>query len=222
MPTIRRSVILVLVATLGTVAACSSGSGGTTAASACADGCNKQEACGDIDSVTAAQCTTKCSADAQVLDAAASMCLNESDILAATEQCLSRACTDYASCLTTLPACLTGGGTTTTKGTGGTGTGGTGTGGNTTGTTITVPTGTGCAETMDGVSLCEVLTSTETMCPTGATQVSSCPKANLLGSCTITSGGAMDVIYFYSTGGSTASAAQTACTELGNGTWTPA
>jgi hypothetical protein len=60
------------------------------------------------------------------------------------------------------------------------------------------------------------------MCPTGATQVSSCPTANLLGTCTITSGTTMGVIYFYSTGGSTASAAEGACTALGKGTWTPA
>jgi len=221
MLSIRRPVLLVLVATLGALAACGSSSSGTTAASACADVCNKQEACGDIDSVVAAQCTTKCSADAQVLNAAASACLNESDILTATAQCLSRPCPDYASCLTTLPACLTTGRTTTSAGSGGAGTGGAGTGGGTTSTGTGVPTGVGCTETTAGLTFCEVRSATMTTCPTGSTQVSSCPTANVLGQCTIGSGSGMGVVYFYSTGGVAASTAQGACTELG-GTWTPA
>ena len=225
MLSIRGPVILVLVATLGACPACSSG--GTTAASACADVCHKQEACGDIDSVVATQCTTKCSANAQVLEAAASKCLNASDILAATEQCLSRLCPDYQSCLTTLPACLTNGGAGGAgaggagaggagaggAGTGGAGTGGAGTGGGTVGT------GAGCFGTTAGLTYCAVLPSTAMdTCPAGSTQVSSCPTANLLGQCT-SSGG---ITYMYSNGGVTADSAKHGCTSLLNGTWTPA
>jgi hypothetical protein len=223
MSSIPRPEILVLAASLGAYAACGSGSSGaTTAAGACADVCNKQEACGDIDSVAANQCTTKCSADAQQINALATNCLNEGDILAATEQCLSRACTDYAACLTTLPACLTSGGTGGGGTGGGTGTGGTGTGGSTTGTTgtTTLPTGLSCTETMSGITLCEVITNPSvTTCPTGATQVSSCPTADVLGYCTLGDGG-LGRVYFYSTGGFTASSAQSFCSGEG-GTWTP-
>jgi roadblock/LC7 domain-containing protein len=221
MSSIRRPVTLVLASTAAVVyAACSSGSygGSTTASGACSDVCNKQEACGDIDSVAATQCNTKCSADAQQINAVASTCLNESDILYATEQCLARACPDYAACLTTLPACLTGGtgGTTTTSGTGGTGTGG----GTTTGT---MPTGVACTETSGSFTVCIVYTSGVSECPPNTTQLPSntCPTANELGYCTVSDGGTSGDVYFYSTGGFTASQAQSLCMGQG-GTWTPA
>ena len=58
---------------------------------------------------------------------------------------------------------------------------------------------------------------------TGATSTvgTSCPSANAVGTCTVTSGGVSAEETFYSDGGTTAAAAQSACTT-GGGTWTGA
>jgi hypothetical protein len=63
------------------------------------------------------------------------------------------------------------------------------------------------------------------MCPSGSTEVSSCPTANEIGNCSvsISAGGASatSVTYYYSDSGVTADAAKMSC-EQGGGTWTAA
>jgi len=80
--------------------------GCTTGADAnCNDICEKAESCGDIDSVKAEQCRKWCDGHADTEQAALDACINSADILTATYQCLDRSCSDYTSCLTTVPRC---------------------------------------------------------------------------------------------------------------------
>ncbi|APR87577.1 hypothetical protein A7982_12926 [Minicystis rosea] len=91
-------VVLMILAALPL--ACSSSVGGT-----CYTACDKQEACGDIDSVKADQCRAKCDANAELADAELDKCINKDDMISATNECLNRACSDYAKCLITIPLC---------------------------------------------------------------------------------------------------------------------
>jgi len=80
--------------------------GCTTGADAtCNDLCDKAESCGDVDSVKAEQCRKWCDGHADTEEAVLDACINSADILSATYQCLDRSCSDYSSCLTTVPAC---------------------------------------------------------------------------------------------------------------------
>ena len=78
---------------------------GGGAAGECSSVCDKGQTCGDIDSVKGDQCRARCNAQADTLQNALDKCTNASDILSATDDCLSRACSDYGKCLLTLPAC---------------------------------------------------------------------------------------------------------------------
>lgn len=102
----------------------------------CASVCNKAETCGDTNSVDANQCRTSCAANADVAQATLNTCMNKSDIVSATSQCLDRACSDYQACLITLPSC-NGDGSVTSGGaggnSGGSGIGGSGIGGSASG-----------------------------------------------------------------------------------------
>jgi hypothetical protein len=196
------------------VPACSSalGGGGGTATSACTASCDKEETCGDIDSVAASQCTNKCLANADVANAELNACINKSDILAAINQCLGRACSDYMSCLTTVPLCKTVGGTTTITGAGGSGT---------TTTTVTSGVTTSCDGTTSGIHVCETVQGpTAITCPMNTSQVSACSTTGLLGTCKVTMSGNTATEYFYSGGPINAATAQQACMQM-NGTWTP-
>jgi hypothetical protein len=129
-----RTLLVAALVTLGLAAAAPACGGLKSATGACTERCDKAETCGDIDSVNAQQCRNKCDANAEVADAYLELCLNKSDILAAESECLGRACTDYAACLSTVPGC---------KATGYTGTGGSYTGpGTYTGTYTYTGTGT--------------------------------------------------------------------------------
>jgi hypothetical protein len=91
---------LALSTVLVSIAACGGGAGGE-----CASICDKAQQCGDIDSVKGDQCRAKCDANADTLQQNLDKCINAGDIVSATNECLSRACSDYAKCLLTLPAC---------------------------------------------------------------------------------------------------------------------
>jgi hypothetical protein len=78
---------------------------GGSAASACSSICDKGQSCGDINSVQGDQCRAKCDSEADTLQNALDKCTNESDIVSANDDCLSRACSDYGKCLLTLPSC---------------------------------------------------------------------------------------------------------------------
>ena len=94
------------------LASAAQGCGSSTYEALCSDTCSKAETCGDVDSVKADQCRAKCSANADVTNAALDACTNKADIVTATDQCLSRECSDYAKCLLSLPSCSGGKGPT--------------------------------------------------------------------------------------------------------------
>jgi hypothetical protein len=78
------------------------------------------------------------------------------------------------------------------------------------------PSGASCA----APGICAVLTSGEATCPSGSTEVPSCPTANVLGTCTFSGTSNTRVIYFY--GASTTLAeAQSTCQAIPGATWTP-
>ncbi|MFT3765454.1 MAG: hypothetical protein QM820_08070 [Minicystis sp.] len=189
---IRMMVGLLIVGALPL--ACSSGASGS-----CNSQCDKQETCGDIDSVKADQCRAKCDANADVAEATLDACINKSDILSATSECLARACSDYAQCLTTIPACKHGGST---------------------GSGTVNPGSVACESSGGGPHVCYEL-NTMIACPSGTTPVTACSQANLLGSCSIGSGGASLTEYFYTDGPLSSDTAQQTCQQSG-GTWTPA
>jgi hypothetical protein len=177
-----------------------------SATSACTERCDKAETCGDIDSVKAQQCRNKCDADAEVADAYLDLCLNKSDILSAESECLGRACTDYAACLSTVPACKATGYTTTYTGTY--------TYTNTEGGSLACDsasaTGHECIQYAGGTG--------GNTCPPDTTKVSACSTSNLLGICSLSAAMGSASIYYYAGGAITASQASQACTSAG-GTW---
>jgi hypothetical protein len=177
-----------------------------SATSACTERCDKAETCGDIDSVNAQQCRNKCDANAEVADAYLELCLNKSDILSAESECLGRACTDYAACLSTVPACKATGYTTTYTGT----------------HTYTSTGGGGLAcDAMSGTTHeCIQYTSSTggATCPSGSTQVVACSTGNLLGVCSLNAASGSGAVYYYAGGAITASQASQACSAAG-GTW---
>lgn len=189
---IRMMVGLLIVGALPL--ACSSGASGS-----CHSQCDKQETCGDIDSVKADQCRAKCDANADVAEATLDACINKSDILSATSECLARACSDYAKCLTTIPTCKHGGSTGS-------------------GTTINPGSKVSCDQSSGGVHFCYELSTGS--CPSGTSPVTACSEANLLGTCQLVAGNSSATEYFYSSGGFDAATAKQTCEQL-KGTWIP-
>ena len=207
MSTARTAALTAVALFLGLAALAPACSGLGSATAACTQKCDKQEECGDIDSVKAQQCRNQCDARADLADADLELCINKSDILSAYAECFGRACADYAACLNTLPGCAGAGYTSTGTYTG------TGTGTGTSGGSFA------CDQTSSSYHVCVKYldAGSSTVCPSGTTQVSACPTADLLGICTVTTG----AVYYYGATGITASQAAQSCTGSG-GTWSEA
>jgi hypothetical protein len=83
-----------------------------------------------------------------------------------------------------------------------------------------------CTIKAGGITECETLTSGDasafsTACSAAGGTTGACASSGALGTCSITAGGIGESVTYYSGGGVTASAAQTACTS-GGGKWTKA
>jgi hypothetical protein len=203
-----RTLVVSTVAVLAGSALFAGGCGGS-AGSTCHSLCDKEYACGDIDSVKADQCRNKCDADADVTNALLDKCINKGDILSATSECLGRACSDYAKCLGTIPICKGGG------------TSGSSSGGITSSSGGPPPGSTACDQDNGSFHICaEVSGSTQT-CPSGSTSVDACSTSGLLGTCTLTSGSVTEIEFFYDGGSITAAQAEQACASS-NGQWSGA